>query len=323
MAVAPARSHRVHRHHGHHGHGHHGHHGQRHRAGHPRHAAPDAPPPRTAHAAAPAGLAGMWWEGLAEAERLVELIHAGWSHLRSNVSGPSHNAPPLTRRIGIEPAAPTPTGHRLGNLSMLYETGCVPGQEAKAAATVSSGRNDPGGKSYGAYQFNSTVATGAVVKIFLAAVEGKPWAAGFVGHDPTVAGPFEVEWKRVAAAQPVEFFEAQHVFIKRTHYDRAMAKVLTATKVDLTTASAAVRDVVWSMSVQHGRAAKIIAAAVEACAGHGNPGERAYDRLLIDTLYDKRIAYVAHLNLESLNARYKSERAGALKMLDGTTGGPP
>ena len=262
----------------------------------------------------------MWWEGLNEAERLIELVHAGWSRLLANVGGPAHGAPPLTRRIGIEPASTPPTGHRLGNLSMFYETSSRPGQEAQAAATVSSGRNDPGGKSYGAYQFNSTVATGAVVKTFLGA-EGATWATGFAGHDPTVAGPFETEWKRVAAAQPVEFFDAQHVFIKRTHYDTAVAKVLKATKVDLNTASDAVRDVVWSMSVQHGRTAKIIASAIEACAGKGNPGERAYDRLLIDTLYDKRIEYVAHLHLESLNARYKSERAAALRMLDGTAVG--
>ena len=51
--------------------------------------------------------------------------------------------------------------HRLGNLSMKYETGFKPGQEAKACGVVStgligSGRADPGGKSYGAYQLSST-----------------------------------------------------------------------------------------------------------------------------------------------------------------------
>jgi hypothetical protein len=76
---------------------------------------------------------------------------------------------PRGQSVGILPVpsgeAPDPAGgllggvppaSRLGNLSMKYETSARPGQEAKAAARVSTGKGDAGGVSYGAYQLSST-----------------------------------------------------------------------------------------------------------------------------------------------------------------------
>ncbi|MGI4877663.1 MAG: hypothetical protein ACRYG4_09280, partial [Janthinobacterium lividum] len=235
-----------------------------------------------------------------------------------------HDAPSPATVYGVKPAAPKAAGHRLGNLSMKYETGCLPGHEAKAAATVSGGVDDPGGRSYGAYQMTSSAISGAVVREFLKN-EGAPWAKGFAGLDPTAAGAFGAEWKRVAAAEPDAFFNAQHIFIERTHFDKAVAKILLDTKVDLGKAGDAVRDVIWSMSVQHGRAAKVIEDALGKVAGKGHPGERDYDRALINAMYDEREAYVTHNHQAYLiEQRYVPERAGALAMLDGgTAGGRP
>lgn len=303
-----ARYHRHHRHHHHHIH------------------APAPAAHAVANAVVPPTVPTPWWDRMTDAERIIAIIHDGLSSLWTSEIMPQHNAPPLARRAGIEPLAAT-GAHRLGGLSMFYETGCHPGQEGKAAATVSSGRGDAGGKSYGAYQFNSTTATGAVVKTFLAATEGSPWAAGFIGLDPVLAGAFETEWKRIAAAQPAEFFTAQHKFIERTHYRPVVAKVLKETKVDVDLGGAAVRDVVWSISVQHGRAARLVAASVRALAGQGHPGEKAYDRLLIVDLYARRAKYVTDNgidNLASILARYKSEEKEALAMLNTVgAGGPP
>jgi hypothetical protein len=282
---------------------------------------PHAPAPKTgaavSHLTAPGDLPGLWWSEIRdEAHKAALLIHAGLPTMITRLIWGDHDIAPQPRRTGTEPSAAAAPGHRLGNLSMKYETSCVPGQEGKAAATVSSGVNDAGGKSYGAYQMTSTADSGAVVLKFLKH-EGAIWAAGFAGLDPTVRGGFEVEWKRVAALQPAQFFAAQHAFIERTHYDPVIASVLKTSKVDLSKAGDAVRDVIWSMSVQHGRAAKLANKAVGKVSGLGNPGEKAYDKALINALYDAREAYVDTPALKYLiKDRYVPERKAALKMLD-------
>ena len=210
--------------------------------------------------------------------------------------------------------------HRLGNLSMKYETGFRPGQEAKACGVVStgligSGRADPGGKSYGAYQLSSTPQAGQQVLAFLRA-DGKPWADRFVGADPMRAGKFEAAWKAVAAAQAEAFFTAQHDYIKRTHFSAVVAKVRKLTRVDCSERGPGVCDVIWSMSVQHGRAAQLIVATVEALRDRFPLTDPGYDRALINALYDRREAFVRALGLTQLIAgRYVPERRDALAML--------
>ncbi len=210
--------------------------------------------------------------------------------------------------------------HRLGDLSMKYETGFKPGQEAKACAVVSTGlmgqgRADPGGKSYGAYQLASTVQGGQQVLAFLK-FEGAPWADRFGHADPTRAGKFEAAWKAVAAELPEVFFTAQHDFIKRTHFDVMLAAVHRLTRVDLRPRGAAVCDALWSMSVQHGRAAQLVVATVEALRSRVPLEDASYDRALVNALYDRREAYVRALGLNDLvKNRYVPERRDALAML--------
>jgi hypothetical protein len=205
--------------------------------------------------------------------------------------------------------------HRLGDLSMLYETGFRPGQEASACAVVSTGligqgRADPGGKSYGAYQLSSTVQGGQQVLAFLKA-DGKAWAPSFVGIDPTRAGRFEAAWKVIAKNQAAPFFAAQHDFIERTHFAVVVAKVRLLTRIDLSTRCAAVSDVIWSMAVQHGRAAQLVTATLRALKPGGSD-----DRALIEALYDRREIYARALGLTGLiKGRYIPERRDALAML--------
>lgn len=210
-------------------------------------------------------------------------------------------------------AAATGDG-RLGNLSMKYETGYAPGQEGAAAAKVSSGIGDPGGKSYGAYQLTSSASSGAQVKKFLAS-EGAAWATRFDGLDPTKAGAFEQTWKAVAAEQPAAFFKAQHDYIERTHYG-PVAERAQAAGLDLSTQPQAVRDAVWSMSVQHAGASRIIATALDSLPKGGASGARE----IIDAFYDARSAYVQDVAMpaetrQSLLDRYVAERRDALAML--------
>lgn len=250
---------------------------------------------------APASVGTVLWGLFSVSERRILLIGAGSDNTATS---------PATR--GSE--------RRLGNLSMIYETSRRPGQEAAAAATVSSGmlngRADPGGKSYGAYQLTSITKGGRQVQAFLAA-DGARWAAEFKGLDPTRPGAFEARWKALAAREPGAFFDAQHAFIKRTHYDKVVDKVREQTGLRVDGRSSAVQDVVWSMSVQHGRAAMLVKQAIASLGVEIAPSSPGYDRALINALYNVREAYVrGNGNSDLVTARYVPERQAALRMLD-------
>jgi len=202
---------------------------------------------------------------------------------------------------------------------MLYKTHYGPGHEGKAAGVVSSGAKDRGGVSYGAYQLASSGASGRQVQAFLKSPEGARWADRFKGLDPTQpGGAFAQEWKRIAANEPEEFFQAQHDYIKRTHYDPVAQKVQHATSLDINQRSRALQNVVWSISVQHGEAASLVTRAVQQVGPQGNLSNAAYDRKLINQLYAVRSAYVDGLGQPDLKTRYAAEQHDALSVYPGS-----
>ncbi len=198
---------------------------------------------------------------------------------------------------------------------MRFETGYRPGQEAEAAGTVSSGAGDKGGVSYGAYQLASSDAAGKQVQAFLKA-EGAPWAAEFRGMDPSRRnGDFAATWKQVAAQEPEKFFAAQHAYIQRTHDQPVVDHVKAATGLDISSRSQPVQNAVWSMSVQHGRAASLVDRAVRLAGPQGGQSDAEYDRKLVNALYDVRDNYVDALGQPNLKTRYAQERKEALQQI--------
>jgi len=125
----------------------------------------------------------------------------------------------------------------LGQTSKLFESG------KGGAATVSSGKGDYGGASYGTYQLSSK--QGEVQKF----LKGSKYGDQFAGLQPGTP-EFNAKWKEVAKADP-EFGNAQHDYIKATKFDPAMAGLKKA-GIDLSKDGAAVQDAVWSTSVQFG-----------------------------------------------------------------------
>ncbi|GEM_PF-399898 len=206
---------------------------------------------------------------------------------------------------------------RIGALSEQYETG------GRGPGTVSSGAGDPGGVSYGTYQLAGNRGR---PQEFLAA-EGRQWAAEFGGASPGSAS-FTATWKAIAAREPEKFEAAQHDYIQRTHYQVQLDKVKTDTGVDLSTRSAAIRDVVWSTSVQHGPETGAVVKAMARVEGQGlTPADgQTYDRALINAIYDERgkrdasgaLAYFTSASADvqaSVANRFASERRDALAML--------
>ena len=215
-------------------------------------------------------------------------------------------------------AAAGAIAYRLGKLSEAFESG------GRGPGTVSSGRNDPGGASYGLYQLSSRAGTLAA---FLRA-EGKRWAAELTGAAPGSAA-FDAGWKKIAAREPDAFRDAQHQFIERSHYRKTVGEVQKRKEIDLDSRHNAVRDAVWSVSVQHGKAADILVRAIDMTDPQCGRAEPGYDRRLAQAIYDARTAYVLKVasnpKLSSgerdqligiTKKRYPKECADCLRMFD-------
>ena len=201
----------------------------------------------------------------------------------------------------------------LGTLSAKYETG------GRGPGTVATGAGDPGGVSYGSYQMASKMGT---VQRFVAQT-GFPWLADFQNLKAGTA-PFTACWKRIATAQTDAFQNAQHAFIKKSHYDPLAAKILKDDGLDVNTRCRALQDVIWSTAVQHGGGTPIVHRAI------GNVSvsktDPSYDEQLIRAIYAERGRKKADGNLayfsksspsvqKGVANRFKKELQDALAML--------
>jgi LysM repeat protein len=223
-------------------------------------------------------------------------------------------------RVSGEGAAATVDGnHRLGSLSEVYESG------NRGPGTVSTGRNDSGGASYGIYQLSS--AKGTLANFMRN--EGARWAGELRGMTPGTRA-YNDQWRAIAAREPQAFRDAQHSFIERTHYQPAVDGVRTSTGLDLNSRHNAVRDAVWSVSVQHGGAETILNRAVAATDAQMSRTDPGYDRALVNAIYRERTSYVLNVANTSRNLtqgerqqlrditrnRYPAELRDALAMID-------
>src|SRR6185503_2539819 len=169
------------------------------------------------------------------------------------ISAAAATAPPATS--SSEPASTDQSAGALGKaladelgiLSAKYETG------GRGPGVVSSGVGDPGGVSYGSYQMATKTGT---AKRFVTQNDF-PWLKDFSNLTPGTTD-FSACWKRIAANETDAFQKCQHQYIKRTHYEPLVAKILNETYVDINTRSNAVQNVVWSTAVQHGPATPIV-----------------------------------------------------------------
>lgn len=181
-------------------------------------------------------------------------------------------------------------GLMLGSVTQKYESGNL------GPKSISTGKGDPGGKSYGTYQLSLNTGT---LRRFL------NWS----GFDKVFQGmllasdKFDNTW--IALCSTDAFVLAQHEFIRETHYEplRKYATVLDIPD------HPAINEALWSMSIQHGKASKIV--------------DKAHDMLkdvyttkeCIQCLYQARCDYVDALGMPNLKKRYASELKDVLGML--------
>ncbi|TSC31500.1 LysM peptidoglycan-binding domain-containing protein [Corallococcus sp. Z5C101001] len=201
----------------------------------------------------------------------------------------------------------------LGGLSRKYE--------ARGPGTVSTGKGDRGGVSYGSYQFAS--ANGSAQSFVNSLKKSNPdFYKALSGSKPGTPA-FSTAWKQLAAKDPKGFDKAQHDYIKATHYDVGAANIKKATGIDLDKRSAALRDVAWSTSVQHGPGA---ADDIFKKALAGRDPAKVSDEQLIKDIYAERgrtnaSGTLVHFSGNSRDVqkgvanRFKSEAKDALAML--------
>ena len=127
-------------------------------------------------------------------------------------------------------------GWHLGMTSARHESG------RRGAETISTGKGDHGGVSYGAYQLSSKSGT---LREYL---DQSRYEKEFVGLSPAT-DEFNAKWTQLARTDPA-FGQDQHDFIKITHYDKQIY-ALKAGGLDLSDRGPAVQDAIWSTSVQY------------------------------------------------------------------------
>jgi hypothetical protein len=247
-------------------------------------------------------------DAVARAADQVE-AHAADQERASSDGGTGAGAAPgagAAARLGAQ------TDPRLGSLSRRYESNGDPG-------TVSTGRGDRGGVSYGMYQFSST--QGSVQEFVRGLRDTHPqYHAALAGLRPNTP-EFNAAWRELARTDPQGFAAAQHDAIERTHY----APQLTATErrlpgLDFEQRSPALRDVLWSTSVQHRNATDDIFARALA----GRDPATLTDAEIIRSVYAERgrgegMAYFSGSSAavrRGVVARFRNEERDALGMLD-------
>jgi hypothetical protein len=156
------------------------------------------------------------------------------------------NALPLTLALVLIAFGNLPP---LGSLSEKYESG------GRGPGTVSTGKGDLGGVSYGTYQLASKIgrADQFVQKYYPDEFKG------LKGGTPE----FTARWKELAGQQPEQLRAKEHEFIKVTHYDPLAKKIAQGLMLHVEKRSRALQNVIWSTAVQHGPNTRVVELAIK------------------------------------------------------------
>ncbi len=245
-----------------------------------------------------------------------------------------HPASSTSGALGINPphlppeAAPSPTGAPGGTVVVVTPAAVHAGATVDAAIGALSrefesngrpaaiGRDRNGGFSYGQYQIACGPGTMAGYLKFLdgcqPALCSRLQQAGGAAAAAAGSEAFQTAW-RALAADPA-FVDSQHAFIAATHYQPFATKLKSSLGLDLALRSSALRDVAWSVAVQHGADNSIFDTALRR---FGSPLP-ADDAALINAIYDERSRVDVHFSRstkavqDAVAQRFIRERALAL-----------
>jgi hypothetical protein len=131
----------------------------------------------------------------------------------------------------------------LGDLSAHYESNGY-------AGAISDCPQDPGGKSYGTYQFSSNAGS---LRAFVDWLKSSDYS--YMGETldqyELCSADFDAAWVQLANTDGDDFRIAQHDYIKYAYYDPAISYLANA-GWNIDNHNQVMQDVVWSRSVQYG-----------------------------------------------------------------------
>lgn len=198
---------------------------------------------------------------------------------------------------------------KLGELSAKYESNGDPG-------TISTGVGDIGGKSYGAWQLASNM--GSVDKFISFLKTKNAYYYNELSTAKQLDGNkfgtnFDNAWKNIAKNDRDGFLELQRQYIKMTYYDVSAASLLKNYNFNIEEHSWALKNVLWSTSVQHGASGAVNI--------FKTVGLDRSERDLIIAIYDERSKVDKYFYSSSkevqaaVKKRFENEKNDALKML--------
>lgn len=201
-------------------------------------------------------------------------------------------------------------GHFLGSLSIIWESG------NKGSGTISKGRGDPGGVSYGIYQLSSRYGS---LREFLR-TEGESYSEELKHLTPGTP-LFNSKWREIAYLDGNNFRKAQHHFVERKYYLPFKERLKETLDLDVDNYSNVLKDVVWSTAVQHGPLNNVFKYALRSANLNTITEEE-----IIQRVYNERgrtrngilvhFPRVSQRWQHSLIQRFKSEKALALSRLE-------
>lgn len=198
--------------------------------------------------------------------------------------------------------------YHLGEVSERYES--------SGPGTISTGRGDHGGVSYGTYQL--ATATGTLGEY----LKQSNYRDHFKDLVPNTKA-FDDEWRALASKGP-GFAQDQHDFIKATHYDPELA-ALKQDGLDFSGRGRAVQEAIWSTSVQYGKLTKtVFEHGLNEKFGKNYKLSELTDKDIVEAVQDYKLAHVDTLFRSSsadvrasIRARVVSERADLLALAEG------
>lgn len=196
------------------------------------------------------------------------------------------------RAIGVDPGKaagvassilPSSLAQSLGFVAAKYESG------GRGVATISTGKGDHGGVSYGKHQLATN--NGSMAK-FLASAQGKAYGAQFAGLTPGTAA-FNEKYKQIVGSDGAGMEKAQQEYIVATHYNPLASKVARETGVDVNKRGRGVQEAIMSTSIQYGGATSAVTEALK-----GKDAASMSDEEIINALQDYKA--------RTVNTRFKS-----------------
>jgi hypothetical protein len=198
---------------------------------------------------------------------------------------------------------------KLGDLSAEFESNGDPG-------TVSGDPNDPGGQSYGCYQFASAYNIPQDFVAWVVANGIQPFCQVLPLYE-VGSENFNANWRQLAADYPDQFADVQWQYTKVKYFDTAVAD-LQAIGFDVLSRSEALQQVLWSRSVQFSDG-NMVDLFTEAARYAGQELGAISDHDLIYWIYE--VEYIdgawtsGYKALRERGTRFDREREKALAML--------